>query len=92
MYEEVWTKFVKPLRIENKPEWATAKPKLDSARTLRGIYIIDPDDREYSDILKDARRKLERFSPPATPCYRHPSIVKTSTKPKIGPEEIKNNV
>ena len=70
MCEEVWTKLFKPLRIENKPEWAKEKPKLDNARTLRGIYIIEPDDREYSDILKVARRKLERLSAPATPCKK----------------------
>ena len=58
-----------------------------NAPTLRGICTTDPDDREYSDILKDARRKLERPSAPAMPCERHPSIVKTSTKPKIGPEK-----
>ena len=25
----------------------------------RGIYSIDPDDEEFKDILKNARRKLE---------------------------------
>ena len=36
---------------------------------------------------KMQEEKLERLSAPATPCKRHPSIVKTSTKPKIGPEK-----
>ena len=57
MFAEVWTKLVNRLRIENKPEWAKEKPKLDNAPTLRGIYIIDPDDREYSDILKNTSWK-----------------------------------
>ena len=51
-------KFVKPLRIEKK--WAKEKPKLDNAQKLIGIYFIDPDDRDFSEILKNARRKLER--------------------------------
>ena len=40
---------------------------------------------------KNARRKLERPMAPAMPCWRHPSIVKTSAKPKVG-NETKNNV
>ena len=40
------------------------KPKLDNARKLRGFYFIDPDDKEYSEILKNARRKLERLVAP----------------------------
>ena len=43
-----------------KQEWAKEKPKLDNAPTLRGIYIIDPDDREYSQ-----KYKLERPLAPA---------------------------
>ena len=84
--QKFWTRLFKPHRIGNKPEFAKDKPKLENAPTLRGICTTDPDDREYS-ILKDARRKLERPSAPAMPCERHPSIVKTSTKPKIGPEK-----
>ena len=28
---------------------------------LRGIYFIDPDEEEYKEILKNARRRLERL-------------------------------
>ena len=42
----------KPLREEQKQEWAIEKPKLDNARSLRGIYSIHPDDEEYKDIQK----------------------------------------
>ena len=33
-------------------EWAKEKPKLDNARRLRGIYFIDPDDKQYAEIRK----------------------------------------
>ena len=33
-------------REREKQEWAIEKPKLDNARRLRGIYLIDPDDGE----------------------------------------------
>ena len=71
-------KLVKPLRIEKK--WAKEKPILDNARKLKGISFVDPDDKEYQETLKNARRKLERLVAPAMPCKRmdkqHRSITK----------------
>ena len=46
-------------------------PKLDNARRLRGIYLIDPDDEEFKRIMKNARRKLEIPMPAAMP-YKTP--------------------
>ena len=51
-----------------KQKWAIEKPKLDNVRRLRGMYIIDTDDEEFKDIMKNARRKLEIPMPPAMPC------------------------
>ena len=49
---EIWTKMEKAAENREKEEWANEKPKLDNARKLRGIYFIDPDDKEYPDIMK----------------------------------------
>ena len=35
------------------------KPKLDNARRLRGVYFIDPEDKEFKETIKNARKKLE---------------------------------
>ena len=35
---------------------------------LRGIYFLDPDDEEFKDLMKNARRKLEIPMPAAMPC------------------------
>ena len=43
---EVWTTIGKAAQNREKQDWAKGKPKLDNARRLRGIYFIDPDDRE----------------------------------------------
>ena len=48
-----------PLKEKKKQEWTIEKPKLESARDLRGVYSIDPIDEEDKDILKNARRKLQ---------------------------------
>ena len=43
---------------KEKQKWATEKPKVDNARRLSGIYFIDPKDKEFKDIMKNARRKV----------------------------------
>ena len=53
-----------------KQEWAKEKPKFETARRLRGMYAIDPDDRDYKETLKHERRKLERPLAPVMPCKR----------------------
>ena len=40
----------------------------------RGNYSTDPDDEEYKDIIKNARRKLERHVAAAMPCKRKPRV------------------
>ena len=38
------------------------------ARKLRGIYFIDPEDTEFKETIKNARKKLETSVAPAMPC------------------------
>ena len=42
-----------------KQEWAKEKPKLDGARKLRGIYFINPDDKEFSEIFTSQKKKTQ---------------------------------
>ena len=58
----------KNAKLMEKHKWAIEKPKLDNARRLRGIYFIDPEDMEFKEIIKNARRKLETPMTPAMPC------------------------
>ena len=51
---------------------------------LRGIYFIDPEDMEFEEIIKNARRKLETPMAPAMPC-------KTCKKNKHGETRSKTN-
>ena len=71
-----------------KQRWAVEKPKLDSARQLRGIFFIEPNDEEFKLTMKAARRKLEVPMPAAMPCKipikssgeTHRNIGKRKTK------------
>ena len=67
-----WSRIGKAAPKREKQESAIEKPKLDTARNSSGNYSIDPDDEEYKDIIKNARRKLERHVVAAMPCKRKP--------------------
>ena len=55
-------------KLKEKHKWLNEKPKLDNARRLRGIYFIDPEDKEFKETIQNARKKLETPVPPAMPC------------------------
>ena len=84
VWPEVWTQIGKAAQNREKQEWKNEKPKLGNARRLRGIYFIDPDDQDYKETLKNARRKLERPMAAVMPCKR---TARTSNT-KVAAEEI----
>ena len=60
--------------LKEKQKWSHEKPHLDNARKLRGICFIDPEDKEFKDTIKNARKKLETPVALAMPC----KIVKSN--------------
>ena len=80
LWTEIWIGMSKAAQKEEKQGWSTEKPKLDNARTLRGIYFIDPEDEEYKEPIKDARKKLEVPMEAATHCKME--IRKRARKPQ----------
>ena len=56
--------------MKEKQNWASEKPKLENARRLKGIYFIELEDKEFKEIIKNARKKLEVPAAPAMRCKR----------------------
>ena len=71
-------------KLKEKQKWSHEKPQLDNARRLRGIYFIDPEDKDFKETIKNAREKLETPMAPAMPC-------KTSKQCKHGETRGKTN-
>ena len=58
----------KNAKLKEKQKWSHEKLHLDNARKFRGIYFIDPEDKEFKETIKNARKKLETPVAPAMPC------------------------
>ena len=58
----------KNAKLKEKQKWSHEKLHLDNARKLRGIYFIHPEDKEFKEFIKNARKKLETPMAPALPC------------------------
>ena len=68
LWPALWDKMGKNAQLKEKQKWSHEKIHLDNARKLRGIYFIDPEDKEFKETIKNARKKLETPVAPAMPC------------------------
>ena len=68
LWPGLWTKLGRNAQLKERQKWSHEMPKLDNARKLRGIYFIDPEDKEFKETIKYARKKLETPMDPAMPC------------------------
>ena len=67
-WPELWNKMGKNAKLKEKQKWSHEKLHLENARKLRGFYFIDPEDTEFKETIKNARKKLETSVAPAMPC------------------------
>ena len=68
LWPELWIKLRRNAQLKEKQKWSDEQPKLDNARRLRGIYFVDPEDKEFKETIKNARKKLETPVAPAMLC------------------------
>ena len=68
LWQEIWKTMGKNAKLKEKQKWSNEKLHLENARKLRGIYFFDPEDKEFKQTIKNARKKLETSVAPAMPC------------------------
>ena len=68
LWPELWEKMGKNAKLKEKQKWSHEKLHLDNARKLRGIYFIDPENKEVKKTIKNARKKLETPVDSDMPC------------------------
>ena len=59
LWPEVWSKMGEAAQKKEEQGWPIEKPKLDNTRRLRGFCFIDPENGEYKETIKDARKRWE---------------------------------
>ena len=59
LWPELWKSMGKHAKLKEKLKWSEEKLHLENARKLRGIYFIDPEDKEFKETIKNTRKKLE---------------------------------
>ena len=59
LWPELWKSMGKHAKLKEKQKWSEEKIHLENARKLREIYFIDPEDTEFKETIKNARKKLE---------------------------------
>ena len=65
LWPELWTKLGRNAKLKERQKSSHEKPQIDNVRKLRGIYFIDPEDKEFKETIKNARKKLETPVAPA---------------------------
>ena len=68
LWPELWKSMGKHAKLKEKQKWSNEKPQRDNALKLRGICFIDPENKEFKETIKNARKKLETSVAPAMPC------------------------
>ena len=58
-WPEIWETMGRNAKLKEKQKWSNEKLHLENARKLRGLYYIDPEDKEFIETKKNARKKLE---------------------------------
>ena len=59
LWPELWTELGRNAKLREKQKWSNETLELDSARRLRGMYFIDPEDKEFKETMRNAGKKLE---------------------------------
>ena len=68
LWPELWEKMGKNAKLKERQKWSNEKLHLENARKLRGIYFVDPEEKEFKETSKNARKKLETSVALAMPC------------------------
>ena len=68
LWPELWKSMGMHAKLKEKQKWSNEKLHLENARKLRGIYFLDPEDKDFKETIKNARKKLETSVAPAMPC------------------------
>ena len=68
LWPELWKSMGKHAKLKEKQKLSNEKFHLENPRNFVGIFFIDPEDTEFKETIKNARKKLETSVAPSMPC------------------------
>ena len=84
-WPEIWSGMSTAAQRREKQQWAFEKPKLDTARKLRGISFIDPEDTESRETMKNARKSWNCLWNQPRPARSRPTTAEPCDKESATP-------
>ena len=90
LWPELWTKLGRNAQLKEKQKWSNEKLHLENARKLRGIYFIDPEDKEVKETIKNARINWKRQWLP--PCLARQARTVSMERPVVNPMRSNQNL
>ena len=85
-------KWERRAKLKERQKWSNEEPKFGDARRLRGIYFIDPEDKEFKETIRNAGNKLETSVASAMPCKISKNNQKCGNGDKSNKIQIKTCV
>ena len=58
LWPELWKSMGKHAKLKEKQKWSEEKIHLENARKLRGIYFIEPEDKEFKETIKECSQEI----------------------------------
>ena len=77
----------KNAKLKEKQKWSHEKLHLENVQKLRGIYFINPEDKDVEETIENARKKLETSVALAMPCKIMKKIVGV-----VDPTKLRQNL
>ena len=56
LWPELWKSMGKHAKLKEKEKWCNEKLHLENARKLRGIYFIDPEDKQFKATITNLEK------------------------------------
>ena len=58
LWPDIWKDMSEAAQRKEKQTWAIEEPKLENAKSLRGVYFIDTADEEFKETIKTRTKKV----------------------------------
>ena len=82
LWPELWKSMENNAKLKEKQKLSDEKFHFENARKLRGICCLDPEDKEFKETTKNARKNMKTLMVPALLCKTRQNCQRVVTSGK----------